>query len=358
MLDVNTRNARCSSTMDEVFICDRVDNSGGFERLDKEIFQFRVSMLLEQAEEEGYLRSLTKSITKMENRLESAGSSSFASSSSSWNTKFRAHKRPWLVMTLASIACGGVIAAALAVALAVAQSRQSSNDTLPDTSVETQSLPTTSAATTTVTTTSFDNYYDNGGYFPPSTEEPSDNGISSGGTKTTTEVSTTLPPIEPVTPGPDSQPDHMYCLQFLISGSPDAIWEYNHCVSTTTGSPDSISAGGQSTTADEQEQTSPWGDFSLMTDLILVSGAAALLLSLMLLALVMWRRWCSDQGGAVEQGTARDSQWHADVDQGTAGLPLRQNFSRRVQRERLKLLRQMAEERLHDLDRETGIASV
>jgi hypothetical protein len=311
VLDVNTTNAKCSCTMDEAFICDRVNNTGGFERLDKEIFQFRVSMLMEQAEEAGQnrLQSLTKAITKVEKRLELENSSS--SSIDSWVSKLGAHRGFYLM--LAFLALGGVAVAAFV-------SYQNSQDILTDVSTTPAVATTTPSAippTTTpavVTTTS-----------PPPPPPPPAAAPTPAPGPTPPVVTTTTPAV----PTPGKPPDNGTTVSPPIVPPP---------YSTTTGYPDYDSSnGGQSTTdADEQDP---------VYRMILIGVAAMfVLLVLPVLLILLLRRLgrCSRQSG---------------VDQGMAEGSPRQTL-RRVQLERLELMRQMVEARVQELDRQPGFEAV
>jgi hypothetical protein len=316
VLDVNTESAKCSSTVDEDFICNRVNTSGGFERLDKEIFQFRVSMLLEQAEEAGHNRvhRLTKAITKVEKRLDLENSGS--SSSGSWVSKLGAYRGLWLM--LAFLALGGVAVAAFATYLG-------SQDNLPD--VET--APAVVTATTQWTTPSNDLEF--------TTPTPSNDLVFTTPTPSNDLVFTTHAPTpSPVppdnettvpTPPPDPSPTTPGTSSTATSTSPDS----------------NSSAGGQSTTdADEQEQspgevTSPWG-VPLVHRVILISVAAAMLV---LLILLTRRLGCRPRQAG-------------DAELGTAG----RHASRQVRLERLEVVRQMVEARVQKLDRQTGDEAV
>lgn len=142
VLDVNTKNACCSSPSDEALICDRVATSGGFQRLDKEIFNFRVNMLLELASEAGELRSLSKSISKVEQRLVQGSSSSstsgstFSGSSSSSSLRWMASsKRVFLAVNLGMLALVGVT---VAIIMEVREHEAGSESSFPTT---TYSIP-------------------------------------------------------------------------------------------------------------------------------------------------------------------------------------------------------------------------
>mmetsp|Transcript_53382 Transcript_53382/g.139118 ORF Transcript_53382/g.139118 Transcript_53382/m.139118 type:complete len:459 (-) Transcript_53382:1192-2568(-) len=181
VLDVNTTKAKCSSTNDEAFICDRVSKSGGFERLDREIFQFRVSMLLEQAEEAGHnrLESLTKAITKVEKRLELENSSS---SSGGWASKLGGH--PSLCLMLAFLALGGIALAAL---LTHHHSRAALSDVGTTPAVVTTPPTTTPPVSTTATSTPPHNW--GAATTPPAGTATSDSAGGSGGGESTTGAS-------------------------------------------------------------------------------------------------------------------------------------------------------------------------
>ncbi|CAK0859053.1 unnamed protein product [Prorocentrum cordatum] len=350
VLDVNTTKAKCSSTNDEAFICDRVSKSGGFERLDREIFQFRVSMLLEQAEEAGHnrLESLTKAITKVEKRLELESSSS--SSIGSWVAKLGVYRV--LCLLLAFLALGGVLAA-----FAAYQSSQGilsdvvvtpepaavptphptfSPTAAPSTSTSTPPvvIPTAPPIPPVVTTTP--------NAIPPvvtTTALPVPPIVTTTPNATPPVVTTTTPPAiptSPVTPNGETTA--------ATSTSPAAtITSPTPPAATSTSPHSTTSAGGQTTTERlEEDQTPPRGGSTFVRLVLLIGGAVAALVLLVLLVPLLGRLGCcSGQAGDVERGTA-------------VGQP-----SRRVQLERLELMRQMMSEvRAREADHQAGVEAV
>jgi hypothetical protein len=286
VLDVNTTNAKCSSEMDEAFICARVSISGGFERLDKEIFHFRVSMLLEQAEEAGHnyrLQRLTKAITKVEKRLELENSSS--SSSGSWASKLGAYR--WLCLMLAFLALCGVTVAVLAMI-------QRSQDVLSD----------VGTATKTPTPTPAPIY--------PILPTPAPSGWI-------------FTPSPTPVPTPDSE-------NTWTTSSPTPTTSTTTAGSSDDTSPDSASSDGGS----------PWGGFLLVRCVILIGGAVATIVLLVVALILFIGRpdFCSRRAG--------------DAAQDTAG----RQTSRRVQLERLVLVRQMVEGRVQQIERQRVVGAV
>jgi hypothetical protein len=294
VLDVNTTNAKCSSKMDEAFICDRVSISGGFERLDKEIFHFRVSMLLEHSEEAGHkfrLQRLTKAITKVEKRLELENSSS--SSSGSWVSELGAYR--WLYLMLACLALGGVTVAAVA-------TYQSLQDVSLDVGTATQTpTPPPNPPVWTTTTSG-----------PPTTGTTSPN---SNITASTTPSYSTTASTTPAGPTP--------------AGTTPAG-------TTTAGSSDDTSSDSASS-----DGGSPWGGPLLWYSVTLIGGGVAMFVLVVVLILSIGRP------GSCSRQTV-------DAAQGTTG----RQTSRRVQLERLALVRQMVEERAQQLERQTGVEAV
>jgi len=70
VLKVSTAKARCSNPCDEAWIRCKVKHTGGFARLDQEIFQFRVQMLRHLALRGGSLRELEAELEEAKGKLE------------------------------------------------------------------------------------------------------------------------------------------------------------------------------------------------------------------------------------------------------------------------------------------------